>query len=61
MNLPNNLKDPQKLCEEKSLKFKGKTKGQLKDMLAMEVVVVEEDSAKEDFSILKVKTLQAKC
>jgi hypothetical protein len=25
--LPNNLKDLQKLCEEKSLKFKGKTNG----------------------------------
>lgn len=61
MNLPNNLKDLQKLCEDKSLKFKGKTKAQLKDMLAVEIVVVDEDSSKEDFSRLNVKTLKAKC
>ena len=60
MSLPNNLKDLQKLCEEKSLKFKGKTKAQLKELLSTQVVIMEEDEvfAGEDLSQLTVKALK---
>ena len=63
MSLPNNLKDLQKLCEEKSLKFKGKTKAQLKELLSTQVVIMEEDEvfAGEDLSQLTVKALKERC
>ena len=63
MTLPNNLKDLQKLCEERSLKFKGKTKSQLKDLLSIEVVTVEEheEVVSEDLAKLNVKALKEKC
>ena len=63
MSLPNNLKDIQKLCEEKSLKFKGKTKAQLKELLSTQVVIMEEDEvfAGEDLSQLTVKALKERC
>ena len=43
MTLLNHLKDFQKLCEEKSLKFKGKTKAQLTELLSSQVMIMEED------------------
>ena len=36
MTLPNTLKELQALCEQTSLKYKGKTKAQLKALLANE-------------------------
>ena len=35
--LPNNLKDLQKVCKERSLKFKGNSKAQLKELLLIEL------------------------
>ena len=62
MTLPNNLCDLQKLCEEKSLKFKGKTKAQLKELLSMEVITIEDEVfAGEDLSKLTVKALKERC
>ena len=60
MNLPDNLKDLQKLCKDKSLKFKGKTKAQLKEILSIEVDI-DASTGEEDFGQLTVKELKAKC
>ena len=61
MTLPNNLKVLQRMCEERSLKFKGKTKAQLKELLSIEVVVVNDDAIHEDLTALTVKALKEKC
>ena len=61
MTLPNNLKDLQKMCEERSLKFKGKTKAQLKELLSIEVVVVNDDAIHEDLTTLTLKALNEMC
>ena len=51
MSLPNTLKELQELCEKKILKFKGKTKSQLKHLLSdeiePEVTAFEQKSVKE--------------
>ena len=49
------------MCEERSLKFKGKTKAQLKELLSIEVVVVNDDAIHEDLTTLTVKALKEKC
>ena len=70
MNFPDNLKDLHKLCQENSLKFKGKTKAQLKKMLSelvtqetsdKEDFTDEEDLTEEDLTALNVKELKTKC
>ena len=51
MSLSNTLKELQELCEKKKLKFKGKTKSQLKHLLSdeiePEVTAFEKKSVKE--------------
>ena len=49
------------MCEERSLKFKGKTKAQLKELLSIEVVIVNDDAIHEDLTTLTVKAQKEKC
>ena len=56
MNFPESLKDLQSLCMKNGIKYKGKTKAQLKDALAglnVDKGVISEDFAKCTVNILK--------
>ena len=59
MSLPNTLKDLQSLCAENGLKYKGKTKAQLKDLLEKENVSAQ--SEVEDYSKYTVGVLKEIC
>lgn len=58
MTLPNTLKELQALCEQKSLKYKGKTKAQLKALLANEDDEMIEPAV-TDFAVKSVKELKS--
>ena len=60
MTLQNSLKELQALCEQNSLKYKGKTKAQLKALLENKDDVTIEP-AKTDFAVESVKELKETC
>ena len=60
MTLPNTLKELHALCEQNGLKYKGKTKVQLKALLENKDEVTIEP-AKTDFAVKSVKELKETC
>ena len=60
MNYPNKLKDLQVLCQKNGLKFKGKRKAELIEVLNANSVVVV-DTVDDNFENLQVKVLREKC
>ena len=61
MSFPNNLKDLHDLCQQNGIKYKGKPKAQLKDLLLSKNVALAEKNDVEDISKLSVKALKERC
>ena len=61
MSFPNTLKDLNDLCRQNGIKYKGKTKAQLKELLESNNVTLAEKNDAEDISKLSVRALKEKC
>ena len=57
MSLPNTLKELQNLCEDNGIRFKGKTKAQLRELLGEKNIQAEKD----DLEHKSVKELKEMC
>ena len=57
MSLPNTLKELQNLCEDNGIRFKGKTKAQLRELLCEKNIQAEKD----DLENKSVKELKEMC
>ena len=59
MNYPDKLKDLQDLCQKNGLKYKGKRKAELVDVLKANSVTVA--TSDDNFENLQIKILREKC